>query len=137
MITVFTDGGARGNPGSAAIGVYIIDDQHHVVYTASEKIGIATNNVAEYKAVIKALSWFLDNKKIAIKNSPIQILLDSQLVASQINGIFKVKNPNLRLLLFEIREKEARISAKITYSYIAREKNTKADALVNKALDNT
>ncbi|MDO8658188.1 MAG: ribonuclease HI family protein [Candidatus Levybacteria bacterium] len=137
MITVFTDGGARGNPGPAAIGVYITDDQHHVIHTASEKIGIATNNVAEYKAVIKALSWFLDNKKIAIKNSSIRFFLDSQLVVSQVNGLFKVKNANLRSLLFEIREKEAGISAKITYSHIAREKNTKADALVNKALDNT
>lgn len=136
MITVFTDGGARGNPGPAAIGVYIIDDKKKVLYEAGETIGIATNNVAEYKAVIKALSWFLGNKEIEVNNSPMHFLLDSQLVVSQINGIFKVKNPNLRLLLFEIREKEVELSAKITYSHIAREKNTKADALVNKALDN-
>lgn len=137
MITVFTDGGARGNPGPAAIGVYIINDQKEVLYSRGEKIGIATNNIAEYKAVIKALTWLLDNEEIAIKNSSIRFMLDSQLVANQINGLFKVKNPNLRLLLFEIREKEAGISAKITYAYIAREKNTKADTLVNKALDNT
>lgn len=137
MITVFTDGGARGNPGSAAIGVYIVNDKKKVLYEKGETIGVATNNVAEYKAVIKALSWFLGNKGIAIKNSSIRFLLDSQLVASQINGVFKVKNPNLRLLLFEVRKKEVELSAKITYSYIAREKNKKADALVNKALDNT
>ncbi len=137
MITVFTDGGARGNPGPAAIGVYIINDQKEVLYERGEKIGIATNNTAEYKAVIKALSWFLDNNKIVIENSSIRFLLDSQLVVSQINGLFKVKNANLRSLLFEVREKEAGISAKITYAHIAREKNTKADELVNKALDNT
>lgn len=135
MITVFTDGGARGNPGPSAIGVYIIDDEKQVLYEKGERIGMATNNVAEYKAVLHALSFLSQNKPIVKKHSAVHFLLDSQLVASQINGIFKVKNSKLRSLLFQIREKETEISAKIIYSHIAREKNEKADSLVNKALD--
>lgn len=135
MITVFTDGGARGNPGPSAIGVYIIDDKNQVLYKKGERIGMATNNIAEYTAVLHALSFLCQNKSMVKKHSAIHFLLDSQLVVSQINGIFKVKNSKLRSLLFEIRKKEAEISAKVIYAHIAREKNEKADFLVNKALD--
>lgn len=135
MINIYTDGGSRGNPGPSAIGVYITDDNKNKIASFGEKIGIATNNVAEYKAVIKALSWLAENMQIE-KGSGICFFLDSKLIFSQITGLFKIKDPKLRELLFEVREKEARINANIRYSHIAREQNRQADLLVNMALDN-
>ncbi|MBI4089307.1 MAG: ribonuclease HI family protein [Candidatus Levybacteria bacterium] len=133
---VFTDGGARGNPGSAAIGVYITDENNKKLAGFGKTIGVTTNNVAEYKAVIEALDWIIENKKDLEKNAKIYFFLDSKLVYSQIIGIFKVKNADLRNLLFDVREREAQIFFSIFYKHIPREQNTRADALVNQALDN-
>ncbi|MFH1832809.1 MAG: ribonuclease HI family protein [Candidatus Levyibacteriota bacterium] len=135
LFKVYTDGGSRGNPGPSGIGIYIIDSAGKKIFSHGEKIGMATNNVAEYKAVIKALAWILENKKL-IGEAEINFFLDSKLICSQITGIFKVKDANLRNLLFEVREKEAGINSKIKYFYIPREKNVDADKLVNLALDN-
>lgn len=137
MINVFTDGGARGNPGLAAIGVYIADENNRRLCAFGKRIGTATNNIAEYRAVVEALSWIALHKKKEIKKSKINFFLDSKLVVSQITGIFKVKNSELRKLLFEVREKEAETKALIRYFYIPREKNKVADRLVNLALDKT
>src|SRR3989344_2801198 len=103
MISIYTDGGARGNPGPAAIGFFIKDASGQDVFSHGEKIGVATNNVAEYRAVISALSWICQNKE-KVKDSKVNFFLDSNLVCSQINGVFKVKNSNLRTLLYEVRE---------------------------------
>ena len=135
-INVFTDGGARGNPGHSAIGVYIEDGNRKKIAGFGKTIGIATNNVAEYKAVIGALTWIIENKKNLAKTAKINFFLDSKLVCSQIIGIFKVKNPDLRNLLFDVRNMEAQISLPIYYKHIPREQNTKADEFVNEALDN-
>ena len=134
-IKVFTDGGARGNPGPSAIGVYAEDGEGKMVAGFGKKIGIATNNVAEYSAVIEALDWIIENKKEFDHDAKIHFFLDSKLVCSQIIGIFKVKNSNLRNLLLSIRDREAQISFPIYYNHIPREKNTKADKFVNEALD--
>lgn len=136
MISIYTDGGARGNPGPASIGVYIEDDKNSKIFEFGRFIGVATNNTAEYQAVIDALDWLIKNEALANKNLDINFYLDSNLVCSQITGVFKVKNSNLRELLFKIREKEAQIKADIRYFHIPREKNKKADRLVNLALDN-
>lgn len=135
-LNVFTDGGARGNPGPSAIGVYITDQNDKEIAGFGKEIGIATNNVAEYKAVLEALSWIIENKESLEKNTKINFFLDSNLVCSQISGLFKVKNSKLRILLFSVRQKEAEIGIPIIYNYIPREQNKKADALVNIALDN-
>ena len=134
-LNVFTDGGARGNPGPSAIGVYIESTDRKIISGFGKTIGVATNNVAEYKAVIEALTWIIENKKDLAKEARINFFLDSKLVCSQIIGIFKVKNADLRNLLFDVRNMEAQISLPIYYKYIPREQNTKADAFVNKALD--
>ena len=134
-LNVFTDGGARGNPGPSAIGVYIENGNNKKILGFGKQIGFATNNVAEYKAVIEALSWIIENKKNFKKNTKINFFLDSKLVCFQIIGIFKVKNAELRNLLFNVRDREAQISLPIFYKCIPREQNTKADELVNKALD--
>lgn len=135
MINVFTDGGARGNPGPAAIGVYIENEKHEVLYELGETIGVATNNAAEYRAVIAALSFLSENKDIIEKGKEIHFYLDSLLLVSQINGLYKVKNANLLQLLLKVREKESLISVPMRYSHVQREKNKKADSLVNRALD--
>lgn len=134
-LNVFTDGGARGNPGPAAIGIYAADEKGQKVAGFGKTIGVATNNVAEYKAVISALDWIIENKKDIDKTAKINFFLDSKLVCSQIIGIFKVKDSNLRNLLFDVRTREGQISFPIYYKHIPREQNTKADAFVNHALD--
>ncbi|MBI2613939.1 MAG: ribonuclease HI family protein [Candidatus Levybacteria bacterium] len=135
-LNVFTDGGARGNPGPSAIGVCIVDGNHKKIAGFGKQIGIATNNVAEYKAVIEALDWIIENKKSLSENARINFFLDSKLIYSQIIGIFKVKNADLRNLLFDVRDRETRINFPIYYKHIPREQNTKADEFVNAALDN-
>lgn len=133
-ISIFTDGGSRGNPGQAGIGVFIKDEEK-ILAKIGKKIGVETNNVAEYKAVIEALDWILENKKKLI-DSNINFFMDSQLIYSQIIGVFKIKNENLRGLLFKVREYEAQIKIPVNYNHIPREENKQADALVNMALDN-
>ena len=135
-LNVFTDGGARGNPGPAAVGVYVTNEKGKKIAGFGKAIGIATNNVAEYKAVISALDWIIENKKSLSKDAKIHFFLDSKLVCSQIIGIFKVKNSDLRNLLFDVRNREAQINFPIYYKHIPREQNTKADEFVNSALDN-
>jgi ribonuclease HI len=135
LINIFTDGGARGNPGPAAIGVYISDENNKKIAGFGKTIGEATNNVAEYSAVIEALDWVIENKHIFSDSAKINFYLDSKLACSQIIGLFKVKNANLRDLLFSVRDREAQIKMPIYYKHIPREKNTLADAFVNEALD--
>ncbi|MEK7559040.1 MAG: ribonuclease HI family protein [Patescibacteria group bacterium] len=134
-LNIFTDGGARGNPGPSAIGVYIEDEEGKEIARIGKTIGIATNNTAEYKAVIEALSWTVENKEKLSKETIINFHLDSLLVCSQIKGLYKIKNADLRTYLFRIRELEAEIESPLFYTHIPREKNKKADDLVNKALD--
>lgn len=135
-LNVFTDGGARGNPGPAAIGVYIVDGNNKKIAGFGKTIGITTNNIAEYKAVIEALDWIIENKKFLSENAKINFFLDSKLVCSQIIGIFKVKNSGLKDLLLDVRDREGQICLSMYYRQIPREKNTQADRLVNEALDN-
>ncbi len=134
MIKVYTDGGARGNPGPAAIGVFITDQSNNKIGEISEKIGETTNNVAEYRAVISALDWLI-KKRSEITGRKIYFFLDSKLVVCQITGLFKIKDAKLRNLLFIVRQKEAEFNIPISYSHIPREENKEADRLVNLALD--
>jgi len=134
-ITVFTDGGARGNPGPAALGVFIEDENGKELARIGKAIGETTNNVAEYSAIIEGFNWLLENKqRLNIGN--VNFYMDSQLAYSQLNGIYKVKNPKIREFVFEIRQKEAALGVPIVYSHVRREQNSKADLMVNQALDN-
>lgn len=134
---IFCDGGARGNPGPAAIGFLIKDNKGRVIVKKGKYIGKATNNVAEYKAVIEALEWLCQNKLsiIGCQQSIIHFYLDSQLVVNQLNGRFKIKNSNLQYLIIKAKGLENQIKASIFYHYISREKNQQADKLVNQTLD--
>lgn len=127
---LFSDGGSRGNPGHAAIGCIIEDPVTGTILKEHyERIGQETNNVAEYRALIKGLELARDyqpNRLIAH--------LDSELVVKQVNGEYKVKMPTLQPLVNEVQELAAEF-ADVVYMHIPREDNYRADALVNRALD--
>lgn len=145
-LIVHTDGGARGNPGPAGVGVVIEEvksDKGKVISKTTliefgKRIGEATNNVAEYRAVIEALKWienYLPQSGIALGGTIIQFFLDSVLVVNQLNGNFKVKEPHLRELLFTVRQLEQEVGGAVRYGSVPREQNRRADFLVNQALD--
>ncbi|MEK7581457.1 MAG: ribonuclease HI family protein [Patescibacteria group bacterium] len=125
------DGGSRGNPGPAAFG-FVVKSNGKLVKEGFGYIGIATNNTAEYTAVIEALSWLKENTK----DEELTFNLDSLLVVSQLNGLYKVKNATIRELIVKIRQLETSFS-KIVYKHVPREQNKEADRLVNLALDTT
>jgi ribonuclease HI len=130
---IFTDGGARGNPGPAAIGFMVKDNRGQVLVKLGKYIGRATNNVAEYQAVIEALKWIKSSIQYSIFS--IQFFLDSKLVVNQLNGRFKIKDVKLKNLIIKVRCLEKEIKGKIFYHFIPRQKNHHADFLVNQALD--
>lgn len=123
-LKIFCDGGARGNPGPAAVGVIIQDEKGKVLTRFGKKIRHATNNQAEYQGVVEAfmrLKLLIANCQLSIDK--VDFFLDSKLVVNQLNGTCKLKNSKLRELLFEIKKLEQAISAQIFYHFIPREKN--------------
>lgn len=136
MIYVYTDGGSRGNPGEAALGVSITNIEGIELVGFGRRLGITTNNVAEYQAVIDALDWLLQHRELIDKSSGIIFRMDSKLVASQLAGHFKVKHPNMTPLFYAAKERIQQLNKPVIYAHIPREQNKKADAFVNAALDN-
>ena len=128
---VYSDGGARGNPGPAAIGVLVCDANGQKVGEHGEVIGEATNNVAEYTAVLRGLTLAAE-----LGAGEIDYFLDSELVARQLSGIYKLKAENLRPLFMEVKEKEKKFK-RVTYFHLPREheKIKQVDKLVNIALN--
>lgn len=129
MIEIFSDGGSRGNPGHAAYG-FVVKNDGKTIHQGLGYIGIETNNYAEYTAITKAYQWLLAH----FKGENIKFYLDSQLVASQLSGLYKVKNPKISQFVFQLKEMEKQFG-KVDYIHIPRERNKVADALVNLALD--
>ena len=132
IYSIHTDGGARGNPGPAAIGVVITDATGTTIQDFGKRIGETTNNVAEYTAVVEALTAV---KKLAGESPVIHLYLDSTLVVNQLNGIFKIKDATLRALATDVRILQEEVGGAITYTAVPREQNTRADLMVNRALD--
>src|SRR3989344_570996 len=135
-IFVYTDGGARGNPGPSALGVYIEDDKGTTLFSLGKRLGETTNNIAEYSAIVEAFNWLIENKGMLGKNCKIYFYMDSLLAYSHIKKIYKIKNEKLKELIFTIWEKEKILGLSVSYNHVRREGNKKADALVNLALDN-
>jgi ribonuclease HI len=124
-----TDGGARGNPGPAAYG-YVLEAEDGAVLAAhGEKIGVATNNVAEYSALIAGLE-----KALELGVGEVEVVSDSELMVKQMRGEYRVKNEALRELSLEAG-RLARQVGKVSYKAVRREHNELADQLVNEALD--
>lgn len=136
ILSVYVDGGARGNPGPAAVGLLATDEKNNNIFSVGKKIGFATNNQAEYTAVVEGLRCVLQKKNKLSGLSRVEFFLDSQLVVMQLRGLYKVKNPWLKDLLFKVRQLEIEVGLPVAYNHIPREKNRKADRLVNLALDN-
>jgi len=133
ILKVYTDGGSKGNPGPSAIGgVGYLNEKR--VFEFKKSIGSATNNDAEYNALIEALGN-IKNQKSKIKNidqiSKIEFYSDSKLMVNQVNGLFKVKNGKIKEYILKIRSLEQEINLPIVYCLITREQNVEADRLVN------
>jgi len=133
-ITVFSDGGARGNPGPAAIGVVITDGEGNILDEISEKIGDSTNNIAEYTAVLRGLEVLRLRFGEETKELEIEWKLDSELVERQLAGAYKIKNPGLREIYLQIQDLRANFP-QLEFVHVRREFNKEADRLVNEALD--
>ena len=132
---IHADGGARGNPGPAGIGFVIKDSSGREIYQEGKYIGEATNNAAEYTAVIEALKYLVKDFKNRREVNEIKFFLDSLLVVNQLNGVYKIKNAKLRNLIIKVRQLEKEIGKNIYYLHVPRERNKEADALVNQSLD--
>lgn len=134
-LIVYTDGGSRGNPGPSALGVVILNSDKSMLVEIGKAIGITTNNMAEYLAVLEALSWI---KQQGIQNQyrAIDVFMDSQLLCRQLTGVYKVKHQQLKALMIRIKEIEKKLGIPILYHHVRRENNKEADRLVNLALDN-
>jgi ribonuclease HI len=131
-VVLHTDGGARGNPGPAAIGIVVElerDGKRELLEEIADTIGVATNNVAEYRALIRGLQ-----EAGRVGATEVTCLLDSQLVVEQLSGRYKVKHPNVVSLHQQVQE-FARQFNRVTYRHIPRAENADADRLVNAALD--
>ena len=126
---LYTDGGARGNPGPAAYGYVLEADDGTVLAAEGEAIGDATNNTAEYRGLIAGLA-----RAAELAVPEVEVRSDSELLVKQMRGEYRVKNENLRTLSLEAA-RLARVIGKVTYVHVRREKNELADRLVNEALD--
>jgi probable phosphoglycerate mutase len=126
---LFTDGGARGNPGPAAYGFVLEAEDGTVLAAHGERIGVATNNVAEYRALIAGLE-----KAVELSVPEVEVVSDSELLVKQMTGEYRVKNAALQQLSIQA-SRLAREIGKVSYTAVRREHNELADRLVNEALD--
>lgn len=133
-VSVFTDGGSRGNPGPSGFGVVIHGEQGEIIAKLSKYIGVGTNNEAEYYALIEALYWLRDNKTIH-SISEATFYADSQLMVRQLQGKYKVKAPNIRPLFTTATALLQDLKIDYKFSDIPREQNSLADELANIAMD--
>lgn len=125
------DGASRGNPGPSSIGVLIQNDKNETIQEVSEPIGEATNNMAEYMALIYGLQAAL-----ALKGTRLHIKTDSELLAKQWSGVYKVKEMHIRML-YRIAKQVSKYFENCQITHVPREQNREADRLANEALDST
>jgi ribonuclease HI len=133
---MYTDGGARGNPGPAGIGIVIQDEAGEALKEISKFLGHQTNNFAEYEAVIQGLEAL---KKMfgatKLKDMEIEVKLDSELITRQLNNKYQVKEPSLFPQYIKVHNLCVSIFPHISFTHVPREKNKGADALANEAMD--
>lgn len=134
-ITIYTDGGSRGNPGLSGIGVVIVGVNGKVLKEVSKFLGKHTNNFAEYEAVVEGLQALKKTLGKSLKDFDIEVKLDSQLVARQLSGEYQIKEESLFPQFIKIHNMQVKDFPKIKFTYIPREKNKEADRLANEAMD--
>jgi ribonuclease HI len=135
-LLIYTDGGARGNPGPAACGIVIKNERNEIVCKSSKYLSAATNNQAEYEALVLALQkakGIFKSQKADSKN--LECYLDSELVVKHLNHQYKIKDPDLQPLFIKVWNLTLDFDS-VKFIHIPREKNKLADELVNKELDN-
>lgn len=128
-VIIYSDGAARGNPGPAGIGAILTDERGETIVKLSKYIGRATNNEAEYRAIITALEAAVQHGATAV-----QLYVDSELLARQLHGQYRVKSPNLQPLYRRASELLRRFSPALV-THVTRDGNREADALANRAID--
>jgi ribonuclease HI len=133
-ITIYAAGKSRGNPGSAAVGVQIVDARGTMIKEVSETIGNATNTFAEYFAVVRGLQTAKEVYGKSTKDIQVEVKLDSELVKKQLNGEYQIKEPGLVPFFIEIHNMRVASFPRLTFTHVRREFNTEADRLVNEAL---
>ncbi|MCH2188945.1 reverse transcriptase-like protein [Candidatus Gracilibacteria bacterium] len=129
-LSVYTDGGSRGNPGPAGIGVYIVDENHMEIEKRYKYLGEKTNNEAEYTGALLGIK-----RAVELGGTEIDLYMDSKLVIEQLSGKWKIKKAELQMIHKDIAECIANSGIKIVYHWIPREKNKEADRLSNVAMD--
>ena len=129
VFNLYTDGACRGNPGQGGAGAVLMDDKGNVYATSKYSLGLCTNNIAEYKALILGMEEALKRR---CRN--LHIFLDSELLVNQINGTYKIKNENIRVLMSDVRKLLSYFDS-YTVEHIDRSRNGMADRLANEAID--
>ncbi len=129
-LTIYTDGGSRGNPGRAALGVVIKNDKGETIAAFGEYLGEQTNNFAEYSALIAGLE-----KARELGATEADCVMDSELVMKQMNGVYKIREPSLQKLFVKAYNLSQQFK-KVNFRHVLRAKNQEADKLVNQTLDN-
>lgn len=129
---LYSDGGARGNPGPAGCGFVIKDEKGKNLHEGSKYIGETTNNQAEYQALILALEKL---KQMDKEIDSVECYLDSELIVKQLNKEYKVKNAELRPLFDKVAVLCFELGGRVKFSHVRREKNKEADRLANQAMD--
>lgn len=132
-LTAFTDGAARGNPGNAGIGIVIKDGEGKTIHTIKQYIGNTTNNIAEYTALITLLEFIKQSE--TLRCTELVVKTDSELMARQINGTYKVKDADLKLLFQKVKLLLHTAPYRFTIEHIPRSLNHEADRLANEAID--
>lgn len=136
QIHIYTDGGSRGNPGPAALGVVFFDEQGNVLKEYGEALGVRTNNEAEYEAVVFALKKAKQLfGKERLKRAHIEVRMDSQLAVEQLSGRYKIENEKLQPLFMKIWNTRVELGGRVSFTHVPREENKEADRMVNTALD--
>jgi len=135
-ITIYTDGGSRGNPGPAGVGAVVKNEKGQTIKELSKFLGTMTNNEAEYEAVILGLLGFkrLVGKK-ELKNYDIEVKMDSELVSEQLSGNYQIKKSNLFSYFIKVWNMQVNDYPKIKFTHIGRDQNKAADRLANMAMD--
>lgn len=134
-LLIYTDGGARGNPGPAGIGAVLTNEAGKTLKEVSEYIGEQTNNFAEYQALIRALEEARKLFGADLRDMQVEVRMDSELVVRQLGGLYKVKEPTLKEKFAEVARMRMEDCPNIVFTHVLRGKNAHADELVNKAID--
>lgn len=134
LFTIYADGGSRGNPGPAGAGAVVRDTEGNTVIEISEFLGTATNNVAEYTAVLRALEALEAMLGEDAERAEVEVRMDSMLVVKQMTGEWKLKHPNMKPLAARVGEL-MRSFKSVSFAHVYRESNKDADRLANQAMD--